>query len=626
MEYLNDTRETEFFLWELFDVERELLGKPPFDKVDRAACEELLAKARLHAEKLDAVNRAGDRDPARLLEDGTVYVPEAYLPVWEEHLREWFWTRRQSETVMTMEPEVARFPGPVFQMMGEMFLGANPSLMTYAGFTPAAYNLIKVRGTERQKAVFLEPLDRVEWDACFCATEADAGSELTAVVTEATQIDGEIYAVTGEKRYITAGMHPLTANTVYLVLGRVKGQPANSLSMSCFIVPRFWPEDDGSLSPNHVECARVEDKMGLNGMANTHLVFGRGGVTRGFLLGNRPNVALLQLAILMRKARIGTGQMALAAAASAHLHSVRYARQRLQGVPFDQSSNPKASRVPIVAHRDVQRMLLEMRARVEASRAILGLISFRAAKMTLAIGQAGTEAELQRHGRAVLLYAPVAKAYLSEEAWRIVTLAIQVHGARGYMRDLPLERYARDIKILTIWEGTNYIQAQDLVRDKMGFGLQSVVVSEFAEDLRDFLAGAASFPSLAAEFAALDAALATLLATIDAIGRHAEAGRLLLISQYCTRILEMFGEVLSAWMLLKAATIATAKLEQGTDEAPFYRGKIKTARFFIHNILPGVTAKAAVFDSADRSYIEIDSDELGYATAIPAAVDRSAAE
>jgi acyl-CoA dehydrogenase len=239
-----------------------------------------------------------------------------------------------------------------------------------------------------------------------------------------------VYSIVGEKRYITAGVHPLTKNTVYIVLGRVEGATRSSLSMSAFLVPRYWAGEDGSLGDNHVKCLRVEDKMGLSGCPNTHLRFGEGGVTRGYLLGNRANVGLLQMQMLMRKARIGTGQLALAMASSAYLHSLRYARRRIQGPRFDQSSNPSAPRVAIIEHLDVQRMLLEMKAKVEGCRSLLLKISVLGTKLQQVVYEQGSRdgAEARRYAGLALMLSPVAKAYASDEAWNIATLAIQVHG------------------------------------------------------------------------------------------------------------------------------------------------------------------------------------------------------
>jgi acyl-CoA dehydrogenase len=615
--YFHDDEEIDFLLWEVLDIERTLLDKPPFNTLTRARIEELFAQAKSHAARLAAAYSDADGDDARLLDNGEVAIPQKYTDLWKEHLRDWFWLRNHSDTVTLSVVQREHLPHVVLQLVSEMFGGANPAFMTYAGFTPSAVNLLKARGTERQQEVFLDKLKNTEWDACLCVTEPQAGSDLSAIATTASQIDGDIYSVSGEKRYITAGMHPLTKNTLYIVLGRISGVKASSLSMSAFLVPRYWQESDGSLSNNNVRCVRVENKMGLRGCANTHLRFGTDGITRGYLLGNRPNVGLLQMQMLMRKARIGTGQLALAMASSAYLRSLRYARGRIQGPSFEQSSNPAAPRIPIIQHLDVQRMLLEMRAKVEGCRALVMKISLNGSKLQQALFQQRSreEPDLKRYAGLALMYSPIAKAYVSDEAWNIATAAIQVHGAVGYMRDLPLEQYARDIKILTIWEGTNYIQAQDLVRDKLGFGRQSLVLQHLEEEVRVFLRGLGERSLLAPEYDRLALALDAVLATMRWVKEQSDAGALLPISQFCTRILQMFGDLIAAWGLLEAAAVAERRLSEvgGADSRrAFYLGKIKTMQFFYYNLLPRLFSNREIIADSGRACVRLDDAEFGF--------------
>jgi len=621
--YLWDRREIEFLLWELFHVDRHLLGTAPCLQTTRSAVADLFSRAQEHATRLAAAFYKGDRDPARLQEDGNVHIPAAFLPLWEEHKRDWFWLRQQGDPIEVHDESRVRFPQIVIQLVTELFAGANAAFMCYAGFTPSAATVIRSRGTELQKKTFLPSLDTAEWDACFCATEPEAGSDLMAISTTASQLSGELYAVTGEKCYITAGMHPLTGNTVYLVLGRIVGGNTSPLAMSCFIVPRFWPDDSGRLIDNAVECTQVEDKMGLNGCANTRLVFGRTGVTRGYLLGNKPNAALLQLAMMMKKARIGTGAIGVAVSSSAYLHSLAYARKRVQGAAFDRASDLRAPRIPIIQHCDVQRMLLEMKAKVEGTRMLLCRISFHSSMIQQLVyrkqklGENIDREQIEKHGRLALLYAPMAKAYISDECWNVVTQAIQVHGAVGYFRDRPLEQYARDLKILTIWEGTNYIQSQDLVRDKLGFGRQSLAMKDFEGEVQTCLSRRNEYPELTPEYAVLESALAELISTLETIQRYASVGRQLVISQFCTRFLGMFGDVVTAWNLLEAASVAacalrTSQLED--KEAEFYRGKLASARFFCHNILPSVASRAQVIRTAEHSFVHIDPADFGFST------------
>jgi acyl-CoA dehydrogenase len=234
-------------------------------------------------------------------------------------------------------------------------------------------------------------------------------------------------------------------------------------------------------------------------------------------------------------------------------------------------------------------------------------------------------AAIERHAQLVRLYTPIVKAYVSDEAWRVATLAIQIHGGAGYLRDRPLEQYARDIKVLSIWEGTNYMQAQSLVRDTLGFGRNAAVVALFVDEVRRTLRRRDDLPELAAEFAGVSAALESLVAGLRAIRALVEGGRLSIVSQFCTRFLEMFAEVGVGWVLLEAACVAAkrrASLPPQDRDRPFYEGKIKTARFFIHNILPGVAQKRDLLNRSGKTAIALDEAEFGFAeTALVAPAD-----
>jgi acyl-CoA dehydrogenase len=614
--YLVDARELSFFLWEQFDVEGKFLGRPPFEKLDRAAVESVLMKAQAFAARLAACYRESDRDGARLEPDGSVFVPPAFHGLWSEFRRDWRWTRYTAPDRAGVDGN-GPFPLLVTQVVSEMLIGANASFMQYAGFSPSAVRLIERHGTERQKELFLDSLRSEEWDACFCATEDQSGSDMSAIATMGTPIGEEIYAVRGEKRFITAGMHSLTENTIYVVIGRMTGHERSAFSLSCFLVPRFWVEPDGRLTSNNVDCGGVDDKMGFNGCANTRLVFGARGVTRGFLLGNRPNVALLQLANLMRAARISTGLHGVGIASSAYLHSVQFARQRVQGRRFTEASNPEAPRVAIIEHHDVQRMLLEMKAKIEGCRGLIGKLTEHATKIQqLQCASPVDASAIDRQTKLILLYTPIIKAYVSDQAWSIATVAMQVHGAVGYLRDRPLEQYLRDIKVLSIWEGTNYMQAQDLVRDKLVFGRRSLLMRYFEEDIQRFLAVRQEFPRLADEFDQVSSAVAALAGALRSIKELADGGRLTAISQFCTRFLEMFGEVMLAWVLLENACVAEralGRLHATHPERAFYSGKIKAARFFIYNILPSVADRAELIRHAESTFIAVEDAEFAFA-------------
>lgn len=608
--YKVSLREIRFFLWEQNRVEQQFLSRSPFNDKDRAYYDRLLDQARAFALELGRAYQASDRQECRLLANGDVVIPREFHPLWQRYKQEWV-------PVLGNGGDSHRpaLPPIIRQAIQEMFMGANPAFMTYGGFNLPAIKLFRLHGSPAQKATYLDKLQRHEWDACFCATESQAGSDLTAVKTQATPLEQEgIYAVTGEKVFISAGMHSLTDNTVYFVLGRLGNANGGSWSLSCLLVPRYWPNPEtGALEENFVECAELPVKMGLKGCANTHLVFGHKGLTRGVLLGNRKSAGLLQLIPLMNQARISTAVIGLGLASSAYLHAVEFAGKRRQGRAIECSQDKAAPSLPIAEHGDVQRMLLEMKARVEGCRGLLGKLT---AASTEAFAQEAeatpAEVNLEKQRKLVQLLTPVCKAFVSDQAWKICELAIQVHGGIGYTDVYPVEQNARDVKILSIWEGTNYIQAQDLVRDKLGFGRNSRLIKYLREALDAFLSSASIHPSLALLLLQLDAAMAAVEQSLSCLGEAVRDGRMQETSQFYTRFLEMLGYTVCGWTLLEGAAQATQALarSQSDTEAAFYRGKLKTTRYFFANILPTVQQHHQVIANLAEAAITVSLDEL----------------
>ena len=608
--YKVSLRELRFFLWELHKTDQTFLARAPFNDKNRAYYDALLERARAFAYELGKAYQASDRQECRLLENGTVEIPKEFHGLWQRYKDEWIQVLGNDS-----ESQQPALPPLIRQAIQEMFMGANPAFMTYGGFNFPAIKLLKLHGTAAQKATYLRKLQRYDWDACFCATEQQAGSDLTAVTTVAKPLENGEYAVSGEKVYISAGMHTLTENTVYFVLGRINTTTSTSYSLSCLLVPRFWPNPEtGELEDNHVECTSLLRKMGLKGCANTQLVFGRSGTTRAVLLGDRKNAGLLQLVPLMNQARMSTAIIGLGLASSAYLHSADFAGKRLQGRAISRTSDASAPAVPIIEHADVQRMLLEMKARVEGCRGLLGKLTGASTQaFALEAEPVLDEAQVEKYRKLVLLFTPVCKAFVSDQAWKICELAIQVHGGVGYTDAYPVEQNARDVKILSIWEGTNYIQSQDLVRDKLGFGRNSRLIKYLREELDAFLSSKTGVGTeLQKQFPVLENAMIAVEQALALIGEHVRAGRTHETSQFYTRFLEMIGLTASAWVLLESACLAERQLhqQQSAEEAAFYRGKVKTAHYFFANILPTVTQHVHTLENLLAAHCSIALDEL----------------
>lgn len=612
--YRIDLRELNFLLWEQFDIERDLLQSELATNYNKSFVQQLLFHARDFAYKeLGPTYQQSDREGCQLLADGNVKVPECFYPLWRKYL-EAQWGR------LGAPPNYEGLGAPyiVAQMVFEIFMGANPSFMIYSGFCNPALYLIERFGSERLKRQFNPKLATNSWSACLCMTEPQAGTDVGALTTRAIALAEGEYNIEGGKIFISAGMHGLTENIVYIVLARVVGAPASTTGLSCFIVPKLIQDDKGHLSENHVRCVRLEDKMGLHGCATAQLSFGETGECRGFLLGEKENIGLRQLTTMMNMARISTGIYALGLANRAYMNAVEYAQNRVQGTAFNQAFNPKAEKVPLVQHIDVKRMLLEMKSKVEGCRALIVKLTYHQSRVNQLEFEAKEQVQsndrlkhsLWRHQSLVNLLTPIVKAYASDQAWRVAEQAIQVYGGHGYIIDNPVEQVARDVKILSIWEGTNFVQSASLIREQLAMGRESKLLALFVEEVSTSLENLRCLQIMPEQIKDLEEALYFLQNTHQLMGIWVKQRKLELIFGVATRFLEMMAELTLSWLLLEAAIIAKQKLrdlDDPNDEA-FYQGKIASANYYIKNVLPGVKSKAEIIAKEDDSSMLANSD------------------
>ena len=304
-------------------------------------------------------------------------------------------------------------------------------------------------------------------------------------------------------------------------------------------------------------------------------------------------------------------------ASSAYLNAAEYAKERIQGTDFKQSFNPKAKRVPIISHVDVKRMLLEMKSKVEGCRALIVKLCFHQSMVTnIDIKQqnkllTSEQAEAQRyqHQSLVNLLTPIVKAYTSDQAFRITELAIQVYGGHGYIKDHPVEQYARDIKVLSLWEGTNFVQSADLFRDKLAMGRHSKLLTLFEQNVMAFIEQNKHQPKFEKSIIMLEKALFSLIETHKLMGSWIKIQKMELIFGVSTRFLQMMAEVTVSWLLLDGAIIADTALQSdiSQNDAQFYQGKITSAQFYINNILPNVFSTADIIALADESAVNSDT-------------------
>ncbi|NVK38341.1 MAG: acyl-CoA dehydrogenase family protein [Gammaproteobacteria bacterium] len=597
--YLYNERHSHFLLWEQFPLDEILSCSSSIDKETAIAFLDL-AK-RFSIEELSKSYQSADRVGCTRLSDQIIKIPSEFESLWEKYQSLGFGQMAATDENGESAPYL------LLHAICEMLFGSNPSFMMYSGFGVPMAKLIKTFGNEYLNTTFYQPLIETKWCGAFCVTEANAGSDVSGLSTRATKIEEGVYKINGEKIFITAGMHQLTDNMVYLVLARTDSDKKGALGLSCFLVPKFDVETGVD---NHIRCGRIENKMGLHGCATTSLIFGEAGETKGYLLG-KENQGLRQLRSLMSLARVSTGVFALGMSSSAYLNALEYAKQRVQGVAAGQVANAQAKKVAIIQHLDVKRMLMEMRCITEGCRSLLYKFSYHFSIRELyEKGRVELDSkEAFRHKGLADLLVPLVKAYISDQAWKVSELAIQVYGGHGYIKDNPLEQYARDIKILSIWEGTNYIQSADLIREKLAMGKHSKLMKLFINDIQetiDKLGG-----DYLDEKRSLKSSLDCVINVHFTFGSWVDEGEADLVFSYSTRFLSMISEVWIYKLMLDACLIMKNKTTDPEGNKRYESERLK-AQFYEFNILPNVMKNHNVILLRDRSLKSITVESFEY--------------
>jgi hypothetical protein len=599
--YKANLRDLTFLLFEQFKLD-ELLGQPPYANWGKdevvAVLEEVYAWVQKH---MGPYNAAGDAEGCRL-ENGQVRVPAPFHDIWKA-LYEAGWRS------LAVEEQHGGQAGPLtLAMIVEEFMcGSNTSFNMYPALTQGAADVILAFGTPAQQATYVPNMFNGKWAGTMCLTEPHAGSDVGSATTTATRRPDGHYDLRGTKIFISGGDQDMSENIIHMVLARTPDAPPGTKGLSLFIVPKIRP--DGT--PNDVAVAGIEHKMGIRASSTAQLVFGDSGGCIGELVGEAENRGMSQMFHLMNYARIAVGIQGLALASSAYLNALDYARERKQGSSIRQWKDATAPRVPIIEHADVRRMLLDMKARVEGIRALV-------VKLTMHVDRANALAKtgsgdkedkdrIEYHQGQVDLLVPLLKAYGSDQAFAICATAIQVYGGAGYLHDWPVEQYCRDSKIFSIYEGTNHIQAMDLVGRKL-MQRGGANVAAFGKDVAAFVAAHKEHPTLKDAVAVLAQAMEALTATGGKFMAWFGGGRMEMVPATANRFLEMMSETVVGWLLLDQAAIADAAVQQLPADHPdraFYDGKRYAAQYYAFNVLPTVMSKAQMIAREDRSALDI---------------------
>ncbi|UJR79652.1 acyl-CoA dehydrogenase [Sandaracinus amylolyticus] len=601
--YKADLRELQFLVFEQFGL-RDLLSKEPFAAWGEDEVRMVLDETyKFATEVLGPLNSVGDREKCKLI-DGKVKTPTGFPDAWKK-LYEAGW--RQLSGSEEFGGQGA--PRTLQVLVEEMFSGANVAFMMYPGLSLGAAELIDHCGTDEQRKQFAARMYAGKWGGTMCLTEPHAGSDVGAARTTAKALPDGTYKIQGTKIFISGGDHDCADNIVHLVLARIDGAEAGTKGLSLFIVPKYRVDANGNLgAPNDVKVASIEHKMGINGSATCVMQFGEEDKCVGVLVGGVPHQGMKQMFQMMNYARIGVGIQGLAIAGAAYLSALEYAKDRKQGSSITAWKDPTAPRVAIIDHPDVRRMLLGMKAKVEGIRALIVKLSMHQDRAT-ALGGKNDEQAAYHQGQVELL-TPIVKAYASDQSFRVCEDAIQVYGGAGYCNDYPVEQYLRDSKIFSIYEGTNHIQALDLVGRKLG--------QAGGKHTQEFFADIGKFVSAKQEDAVLGASVKNLAKAQEAVGSAAfqflgwfKGGEMAKVPLNANRFLEMMSELAVGWLLLEGAAIAAdaqSKLTKDQKDWFFYEGKKQAAIFYAQNVLPEVVAKAKMLGNGDKSALEIPDE------------------
>jgi alkylation response protein AidB-like acyl-CoA dehydrogenase len=568
-DYVAPLADMRFVLENIVDL-AALAELPGYEHADPETVFGILEESgRFFSQEFAPLNRLGDTQHSRRREDGSVTMPDGFARAYARYVQAGW-----AGVPFPAEYGGGGFPWLVAVAMQEMMTAANMAFSLCPLLTQGAIDMLLHYGSEEQREVYLPKMVTGEWTGTMNLTEPQAGSDVGALTTKAVPAGDGTWRITGQKIFITYGDHDLADNIVHLVLARVPDAPPGTRGISCFIVPKFLVSEDGTPGErNSLECVSVEAKMGIN--ASPTCVMAYDGAV-GYLIGEA-NEGMRYMFKMMNNARLSVGVEGLSLGERAYQQAVEYARERRQGrapgAPAGQAS-------PIVDHPDVRRMLLTMRAHIEALRCLAYL---NAESLDLASRHPDESVRTRRQELADLL-TPITKGWGTDVGVELTSLAVQVHGGMGYIEETGVAQHYRDARIAPIYEGTNGIQAMDLVGRKLPMRAGGVV----ADHLAAIEATAAELSGAGGELAALGKHLADahaglrqatdwLLANGQTDPNNSLAG--------ATPYLRMFGIVTGGWLLARAAAAAQRALDEGGD-SDFLRQKLVTARFYAEQVLP----------------------------------------
>ena len=590
MTYKPPVRDYQFILGEWLDIGR-YANLPGFSEASMDVVGQILDEAaRFTSEVLAPLNPVGDKEGCAWSPDHTVKTPTGFKEAYAK-LVEGGWPALGAEPAYGGQG----LPHVVNLAFSDMSSAANMAFSMYPGLTHGAYSALLNGGSEELKQRYLPKLVSGEWGGTMNLTEPHCGTDLGLLRTKAVPAGDGSYRISGQKIWISGGEHDLTDNIVHLVLARIEGAPAGVRGISLFIVPKFIPDAEGKPGArNSVFCDGLEEKMGIHGNATCVI---RHEEAQGWLVGEE-NQGLRLMFVMMNEARIGVGMQGIAQAEAAYQAAASFARERLQGRSLTGPKNPDGPADPIIVHPDVRRMLMDARAIIEGGRAFLFWTALHGD-----LSHASEDEAVKQKGRDYMaLMTPVVKGFLTDRGFKVCSDAMQVHGGSGFTEHFPVSQYLRDCRIALIYEGTNGVQALDLVgrqlaadggRAAMTFfaEVDAFVDAETSEEMKPFVDGLAGAKAQLQE--------ATMWLMQNGLADPDNAGAA------STDYMHLFGLTALAYMWAQIAKLALAKAGDGD---PYYATKLVTARYYVERVLPETSAHLAKLKTGAATLMALDAE------------------
>jgi alkylation response protein AidB-like acyl-CoA dehydrogenase len=607
-----DRRDVDFVLHEQIKmVDHEI-----FDEFNKKTIDLIVSEARnLAIKEILPTFKEGDEQGCKF-DNGKVTVPESFKRAWKIYCEgEWL--------AMCDDPEVGGQGMP--RLVGcaalEYMIGANSAFMLYYGMTHGAAKLVEAFGTEDQKKRYMKKMFAGTWGGTMLLTEPEAGSDVGALTTTATRNEDGTYSIQGSKIFISAGEHDLCENIIHPVLARIEGAPAGTKGISLFLVPKYHVNDDGSLGEfNNVVCTGLEHKMGIHGNATASLSLGEKGPCIGTLLGEE-NKGMPAMFKMMNEARAFVGMQGFAVASASYMYALEYARTRIQGRHILAGKNPEAENVPIIQHPDVKRQLMNMKVYTEGMRSLI----YYYGKCQDIVHVTDDETLKADTGALIEILTPIVKGYITDRALEVCSHGVQVYGGYGYIKEFPVEQLMRDSRIFMIYEGTNGIQAMDLLGRKLAMN-KGKSFQYFIKQIRNTIKDAKKIEGIGLLVEKLDDAVSKFESLASEISARARSEKVLNAYAFAHPFLEVTGDITFAWMHLWRACVAAPKLVKKAGsldrkavaakaaknkEAAFYAGQIESARFFINTLLPVTYGKMDAILEADTCVEDILTESFG---------------